>query len=255
VAGHVAEWMAIAAAPRVFKQTHSPHRLQRHTQGNKKVFLYPFPQLSRPMSKVSLIGTGNVARTLGSRLILKGRPVSYGTRDTSSPKVAELKQQQQDATVRTIQEAVAWADVIILAVPGTFKKSSETVFNLSCSVRRWLCSSESTAVSATTTTVSCLLLIVQRDSAAEHLVTKCTCAVETKLANAASSVTKLCCASSTRMLRAFGLLSHILCAGSSVSSAELHHFCVTRCWPAMPFVHRVRQVCGMQLQCSSLPAG
>lgn len=71
------------------------------------------------MSKVSLIGTGNVAKALGSRLALKGRPVSYGTRDLSNPKLAELKQ-QQDATVKTIPEAVDWADVLILAVPGTF---------------------------------------------------------------------------------------------------------------------------------------
>ncbi|WIA20789.1 hypothetical protein OEZ85_005149 [Tetradesmus obliquus] len=69
------------------------------------------------MSKVSLIGTGNVAKALGSRLALKGRPVSYGTRDLSNLKLAELKQ-QQDATVKTIPEAVDWADVLILAVPG-----------------------------------------------------------------------------------------------------------------------------------------
>jgi predicted dinucleotide-binding enzyme len=82
------------------------------------------------MSKVSLIGTGNVARTLWSRLILKGRPVSYGTRDISSPKVAELKQQQQDASVQTVQAAVAWADVIILAVPGTYIEQQHNPFHI-----------------------------------------------------------------------------------------------------------------------------
>jgi hypothetical protein len=69
------------------------------------------------MSRVSLIGTGNVARTLGSRLSLQGRPIAYGTRDVNSPKIEELKQ-QQDVAVKTVPAAVDWAGIIILAVPG-----------------------------------------------------------------------------------------------------------------------------------------
>jgi predicted dinucleotide-binding enzyme len=83
--------------------------------------LKAFHVLRPSMSKVSLIGTGNVAKSLGSRLVLKGRPVSYGTRDPNNPKIAELKQ-QQGATVKTVAEAVDWADALILAVPGTVKQ-------------------------------------------------------------------------------------------------------------------------------------
>lgn len=71
--------------------------------------------------QVGIIGTGNVALTIGKQLAKTGRSIVYGSRNPS--------QKQQDvsaAEVLPIQEAVSKADVLVLAVPGELLHALET---------------------------------------------------------------------------------------------------------------------------------
>jgi predicted dinucleotide-binding enzyme len=64
---------------------------------------------------VGIIGAGNVGITIGNQLSKKGRSIVYGSRNPSR------KQQEGSAVeVLPLQEAVRKAEVLILAVPGTF---------------------------------------------------------------------------------------------------------------------------------------
>jgi predicted dinucleotide-binding enzyme len=65
--------------------------------------------------RITIIGAGKVGSTLGRRFIAAGHAVTYGVRDASDPKHAEL-----DAPVATIAGAAAHADVVLLTTlwPG-----------------------------------------------------------------------------------------------------------------------------------------
>src|SRR5689334_10480794 len=56
--------------------------------------------------KIAVIGRGNVGGTLGARWSAAGHEVVYGVRQPSAPDTA------------TVPEAVAGAEVVVLAVPG-----------------------------------------------------------------------------------------------------------------------------------------
>ena len=61
--------------------------------------------------RIAIIGAGRVGRALGTRWSEVGHDVVYGVRDPGDPKVADLAQ------VATPQEAVAGADVVLIALP------------------------------------------------------------------------------------------------------------------------------------------
>ncbi|MCB9595808.1 MAG: NAD(P)-binding domain-containing protein [Sandaracinaceae bacterium] len=69
------------------------------------------------MTKIAMIGAGNVGGNLGARLSRAGVPVRFGVREGSdvSPVLARCA---PDAAATPVAEAAAWADVIFLAVPG-----------------------------------------------------------------------------------------------------------------------------------------
>jgi len=69
------------------------------------------------MSKVAIIGTGNVGSALGSALSAAGHQVTFAARDEA--KVAAAAQAAGAKTAANPAEAVAGADVVILAVPYT----------------------------------------------------------------------------------------------------------------------------------------
>ena len=61
--------------------------------------------------RVAVIGTGNIGGTLGSRWRAAGQDVVYGSRSASG-------EGPGGASVNPIGEAIAGADVVVLAVPG-----------------------------------------------------------------------------------------------------------------------------------------
>jgi 8-hydroxy-5-deazaflavin:NADPH oxidoreductase len=66
--------------------------------------------------KVGIIGSGDVAKTLGSGFLKHSHQVMLGTRTAS--KLADWKQQNPSAQINTFAETAAFADLIILAVKG-----------------------------------------------------------------------------------------------------------------------------------------
>ena len=73
---------------------------------------------------ITVLGTGNVGGTLGSRWAQKGHSVTFGSRDPECDKVKEVLQQcGENATAVAIAESVASADVIVLATPWNVAQS------------------------------------------------------------------------------------------------------------------------------------
>lgn len=68
--------------------------------------------------KIAIIGTGNVARSLGEALS-KANEVTYGSR-----KPDEAKQKMPNANVQSVEEAVKASELVILAVPYEAAKES-----------------------------------------------------------------------------------------------------------------------------------
>ena len=60
--------------------------------------------------RIAVIGAGNIGRTLGAKWATAGHQVIYGVRTPESPETAP------------IADAVASAEVVVLAVPGTVAK-------------------------------------------------------------------------------------------------------------------------------------
>ena len=60
--------------------------------------------------RIAVIGAGNIGRTLGAKWITAGHQVVYGVRSPGAPDTAP------------VAEAVAPADVVVLAVPGAAAK-------------------------------------------------------------------------------------------------------------------------------------
>ena len=68
------------------------------------------------MTKIAIIGAGNVGGNLGVRLSQSGLDVKFGARSDKGK--AELLERSRGATWATPGEAAAWADVVFIAVPA-----------------------------------------------------------------------------------------------------------------------------------------
>ncbi|MGH7680593.1 MAG: NADPH-dependent F420 reductase [Candidatus Eiseniibacteriota bacterium] len=67
--------------------------------------------------KIGILGSGGVARTLGSGFRSVGHDVKMGTRDAG--KLKEWLAQNPGATAGSFRDAAAFGDVVVLAVKGT----------------------------------------------------------------------------------------------------------------------------------------
>ena len=67
--------------------------------------------------KIGIIGSGDVAKTLGGGFMKHGHEVTMGTRDTS--KLAEWAKQNPKARVGSFADAAKFGAVVVLAVKGT----------------------------------------------------------------------------------------------------------------------------------------
>lgn len=67
--------------------------------------------------KVGVLGSGDVAKVLGSGFLKHGYEVMMGTRDTS--KLADWSAQNPGGQIGSVAEAAEFANVIVLAVKGT----------------------------------------------------------------------------------------------------------------------------------------
>lgn len=70
------------------------------------------------MTRIAVIGSGNVGGALGTRLSSSGFEVKFGVREVDD-KVKALLGKTKGATASTPEEAAAWGDVVFLAVPGS----------------------------------------------------------------------------------------------------------------------------------------
>ncbi|MEV0037765.1 NAD(P)-binding domain-containing protein [Streptomyces sp. NPDC050804] len=69
------------------------------------------------MSRIGLLGTGNVAKVLGAKLILLGHEVVLGSRDPENSPVAEWAA-GHGAGLTGLAEAAAGADLVVNTAPG-----------------------------------------------------------------------------------------------------------------------------------------
>lgn len=68
--------------------------------------------------KITIIGSGDIGGTLGTHWAKQGHQVTFGSRDPQSEKVKKLLQHAgESASANTVQEAIQFGDVIILAIP------------------------------------------------------------------------------------------------------------------------------------------
>jgi predicted dinucleotide-binding enzyme len=74
--------------------------------------------MSVAMSRIAIIGAGNVGGALGGSWARAGHSVVFGVRDPSSPKIAALLANTGgSARAATVAAAAAGADVVVLATP------------------------------------------------------------------------------------------------------------------------------------------
>src|SRR5262249_41173054 len=69
------------------------------------------------MTRIAVIGTGNVGGNLGARLSNAGFPVRFGVRDDKDTP-ALLAKCAKDASTASPAAAAEWAEVVFLAVPA-----------------------------------------------------------------------------------------------------------------------------------------
>jgi len=69
------------------------------------------------MTKIAIIGAGNVGSTLGKGWIKAGHEVVFGVRDPQSPKTQKALALIPEAKVNTVQEASKNAEVIVITTP------------------------------------------------------------------------------------------------------------------------------------------
>jgi len=67
--------------------------------------------------RVAIIGAGNVGGGLGTRLANSGVAVKFGVKPDAD--VKGLLAQAKGATASAVEEAVAWGEIVFLAVPGS----------------------------------------------------------------------------------------------------------------------------------------
>lgn len=69
------------------------------------------------MSKVAVLGSGEVGRVLAEGFLRHGNEVMRGSRDPG--KLADWKQKNPQGKTGTFADAAAWADIVVLAVKGS----------------------------------------------------------------------------------------------------------------------------------------
>lgn len=69
------------------------------------------------VTKVGVLGAGNIGGTLGRKWAAAGHEVIFGVRETPKPEVVRLGR-EAGAAVAAMEEAVADAQVVVFAVPG-----------------------------------------------------------------------------------------------------------------------------------------
>lgn len=74
------------------------------------------------MKKIGILGSGVVAKTLGSGFLKHGYEVMLGTR--SAEKLDEWKSENSDGQVGSFTEAAAFGDIVVVAVKGSVAKSA-----------------------------------------------------------------------------------------------------------------------------------
>lgn len=74
------------------------------------------------MKKISILGSGAVAKTLGAGFLKHGYEVMLGTRNAD--KLEEWKATNPSAQVGSFEEAAAFGEIVVLAVKGTATKSA-----------------------------------------------------------------------------------------------------------------------------------
>lgn len=67
--------------------------------------------------KIGIIGAGNVGSILGKRWSAGGHEVKFGVRNTADPRLKDLLDAAPKASVASVAEAAAFAEVIVLSVP------------------------------------------------------------------------------------------------------------------------------------------
>lgn len=68
---------------------------------------------------IAIIGSGNIGGTLGRRWAEAGHSIAFGARDPQSPKaLAALAAAGAAARIASISDALASADVVLVALPG-----------------------------------------------------------------------------------------------------------------------------------------
>jgi predicted dinucleotide-binding enzyme len=69
--------------------------------------------------KIAVLGTGNIGGTLGKKWGKAGHEIMFGSRDSHHPRVQELLQViGHQAAAGTPAEAIAFGEVVLIAVPG-----------------------------------------------------------------------------------------------------------------------------------------
>jgi len=70
--------------------------------------------------KIGIMGVGNIGATLGRAWVKAGHDVVFGVRSTRAPKVLNLLDSLDGkAKAQQVTRAIAFADVVLLAIPGT----------------------------------------------------------------------------------------------------------------------------------------
>lgn len=67
--------------------------------------------------KITIIGSGNVARSLAMGWLRSGHEISFGVRNPESPKALSAKEKCPDAVFSTVSESVKDAAVVVFATP------------------------------------------------------------------------------------------------------------------------------------------
>lgn len=81
--------------------------------------------------KIGILGSGNIGGTLGKLWAKAGHDIVFGTRNPNSDKIeALLREAGNPASAGTVVEAIAFGDVILIAVPSavvsdTIKQSND----------------------------------------------------------------------------------------------------------------------------------
>lgn len=69
---------------------------------------------------IAMIGSGHIGGTLGKAWAAKGHRVTFGSRDPQSERMLKLLESiGPHAAAASIKEAVAFGELVVLAVPGT----------------------------------------------------------------------------------------------------------------------------------------